>query len=178
MQMNTMFEYFFSDGSYRVNSIDLEYLNDKVLIDYTGKNLHLRFQGEEFVFDLEQGDLGDFWQGFKLSDGTELDLNFYQDDRDEKPAVSIYGVVDGRIDFADSVSIVEVSTDGDIDNYFGPSIKEVAEEPFSFEGVAKDLKNGETGFWTDGIIIKGDNERHSAFMLVSGKKYKVTIEEL
>lgn len=47
-----------------------------------------------------------------------------------------------------------------------------------FEGEATDFKNGHTGLWTDGIAIEGDNEPNAAFYFESGKKYRITAEEI
>lgn len=48
----------------------------------------------------------------------------------------------------------------------------------SFEAEAKDISNGNTAFWTDGVSVDCDYEKHAAFYLKSGKKYRATIEEV
>ena len=58
------------------------------------------------------------------------------------------------------------------------SVTDITTDTFSFTGTAKDLENGHTGLWTDGVMIDCDNERNMAYMFVAGKKYKISIEEV
>lgn len=55
---------------------------------------------------------------------------------------------------------------------------EPSASPFGFEAVAVTLENGEVGVWTDGIGIYSDQEPFCAYRIKSGKKYKVTIQEV
>jgi hypothetical protein len=62
-------------------------------INYTDKKLHILFNGETHVFDLTEGDLPDYWNGFITKDGREWDVNFFQEDEFCEPSVSVYPAV-------------------------------------------------------------------------------------
>jgi GH15 family glucan-1,4-alpha-glucosidase len=46
-----------------------------------------------------------------------------------------------------------------------------------FEGIAKDI-NGHIGLISDGILIDCDNQPHTDFHMISGEKYRATIEKI
>lgn len=98
-------------------------MKDKFSIDYDKKELVIAFEGETFTFDLTEGDTGEFWHSFTMKDGTIKDINFYQEDYDETPSVSIYGVEedeDGKllINTNDEILIQEHTVQGNPFNYF------------------------------------------------------------
>lgn len=45
----------------------------------------------------------------------------------------------------------------------------------SFDAVAKDQANGDTAVWTDGVALSSDNDRHCAYKLEDGARYKVVL---
>jgi hypothetical protein len=90
---------------------------DKFHIDYDKRTLVIVFEKRVHAFNLIDGDVGDFWHSLVTSDGTEKDVNFYQEEGEE-PSVSIYGVEDGLINTNDSISIPKGEVVGDPSNYF------------------------------------------------------------
>jgi hypothetical protein len=66
-------------------------MENKFVVDYDNKVLTLHYQDQIFMFDLNAGDVADFWHGFQLKDGTELDVNFHQEDADDVPFCEIWG---------------------------------------------------------------------------------------
>jgi hypothetical protein len=88
----------------------------KAIIDYTEKTLSIEVDGQEFNFDLNNGDTGDFWNSFEVN-GITRDINFAQESPEQKPSVAIYGVKDGQIDMDDEQSL-EVEIEGDPYSYF------------------------------------------------------------
>jgi hypothetical protein len=67
-------------------------MENKFVVDYDNKVLTLYYQDQIFMFDLNAGDTGDFWHGFQLKDGTELDVNFHQESSNDEPYCEIWGV--------------------------------------------------------------------------------------
>ena len=92
------------------------------VLDYDKKTLQLNFEGESFNFDLNDGDVGDFWHSFTTRDGLLKDINFHQDNENEEPSIGVYGVVevDGElsVDTSDSIYITEHTKVGNALNYF------------------------------------------------------------
>jgi len=93
------------------------------IVDYNKKALYLNYRGQIFSFDLNKGDVGDFWHGFKTKEGIEFDLNFIQETTKDDPYINIwdtrYDIDDDAFytcdcieDFAPSQLI------GDANNYF------------------------------------------------------------
>jgi hypothetical protein len=62
-------------------------------VDYDARVVDIVFKGEAFQFDLTEGDVGDFWSGFVMKDGSEWDVNFYQEDETMNPSTSVYPAV-------------------------------------------------------------------------------------
>jgi hypothetical protein len=92
-------------------------------VDYTKKTVTLHYNGEEFVFDLNEGDVGDFWYSFTTKAGIIKDVNFYQEDVGEQPSFSVYGVKKSKrgllIDTSDGEHIKDFKQVGDPSIYFG-----------------------------------------------------------
>lgn len=65
-------------------------MENKFVVDYDNKVLTLHYQDQIFMFDLNSGDTGDFWHGFELKDGTELDVNFHQESDKDEPYCEIW----------------------------------------------------------------------------------------
>lgn len=98
-------------------------MDNRFIVDYNTKMLIVLFDKEAFTFDLSDGDTGDFWNSFTQSNGTIKDINFYQDNENEVPSVSIYGVKSNGlgelfIDTNDEILLTEHIILGDILNYF------------------------------------------------------------
>jgi hypothetical protein len=54
---------------------------------------------------------------------------------------------------------------------------------FEFVSVAKPVRDGkpgkgEVGVWVDGVGLFSDNDQFCAFMLVPGREYRITVEEV
>ena len=109
-------------------------MEKKFVIDYDNKVLTLYYQDHIFMFDLSMGDVGDFWHGFVLKNGTELEVNFHQEDANQEPSCEIWGLEylltwgkdDSRqydMQQIDCIDICEIL--GNPINYFG-------EQPISF----------------------------------------------
>ena len=67
-------------------------MEKKFVVDYDNKVLTLYYQDQIFMFDLNAGDVSDFWHGFQLKNGTELDVNFHQEDANQEPYCEIWGL--------------------------------------------------------------------------------------
>ena len=67
-------------------------MEKKFVVDYDNKVLTLYYQDQIFLFDLNVGDIGDFWHSFKLKDGNELDVNFHQESAKDEPYCEIWGI--------------------------------------------------------------------------------------
>ena len=91
-------------------------------INYTDKKLHILFNGETHVFDLTEGDLPDYWNGFVTKDGREWDVNFFQEDEFCEPSVSVYPavLVDGEyeINTSEEHSLQMIAQTGTAKEYF------------------------------------------------------------
>ena len=104
--------------------IKLKNMEKKFVVDYDNKVLTLYYQDQIFMFDLNMGDVGDFWHGFVLKDGTQLDVCFHQEDSNQEPSCEIWDTAldneDGKyyinheIDCIDNCEIL-----GNPINYFG-----------------------------------------------------------
>lgn len=92
-------------------------------INYNSKTLVVNFEGETFTFDLNDGDIGDFWHSFTTKNGVVKDVNFSQEDVDEVPSLSIYGVKENEegqilIDTSDEIYVEEYTQVGNQYSYF------------------------------------------------------------
>lgn len=93
------------------------------IINYDEKTITLFFRYQTFVFDLTQGDIGEFWYGFETHDGEVYDVNFGQESAEDIPSVSVYGTLveeDGElsIDSDNRFDIDIKELIGDANNYF------------------------------------------------------------
>jgi len=101
---------------------------NKFTIDYDKKILTIFFENEVFVLNLNDGDVGDFWNTLTnkktnwWTSGIVKDVNFHQEDKQQEPTVCLYGVKDGEIDTSDEIVISEHICIGNPDNYFGVDI--------------------------------------------------------
>lgn len=94
-------------------------------VDYATKTLSIAFAEGNYWFDLTQGDIGDFWDGFVTSDGKEWDINFHQEDETCEPTVEVYPAVwvgdeNGSydIDTNNGVLLSCVAQSGNAEEYF------------------------------------------------------------
>jgi len=103
---------------------------NKFKVDYDKKTLELEFEGEQFSWDLNEGDVGDFWHTFTKSDGTMKDINFHQEDENQTPSLAVYGLKKDKeskkdnlsIDMDDETLIEVCETVGNPINYFGAEV--------------------------------------------------------
>jgi hypothetical protein len=58
-------------------------------IDYDKLCVYLIYDGEDYAFNLTNGDIGDYWDSF-FHNGQMYDINFYQEDSDSNPFLSVY----------------------------------------------------------------------------------------
>lgn len=114
-------------------------------INYTDKLLCVTFNGEFHKFDLTQGDLSDFWQGFETKDGRNWDVNFHQEDETCEPNASVFEakMEDGHweIDTSVEYSLECIGTTGNAKDYFEvlPPIHYKVEEQLSLKLVKQNL---------------------------------------
>lgn len=96
---------------------------NRYTVNYSKKTLVLHFEGEKFTWDLNDGDVGDFWHSFTTKKGVIKDINFSQEDAGETPNLSVYGVKKSKggllIDTSDEIYIKNFKQVGNPDNYFG-----------------------------------------------------------
>jgi hypothetical protein len=96
---------------------------DSYVVDYNYRKLTINFEGETFTFDLNEGDIGDFWHSLTTKDGVIKDVNFSQEDENEVPNLSLYGVKENDkgellIDTSDEIYIEEYTQIGNQYSYF------------------------------------------------------------
>ena len=69
--------------------------NNTATLDCNTKLITFCFQNELFIVDITEGDLSDSWNSITKSNGEVFDFNFsWEDDKDCKPSLSIYGLED------------------------------------------------------------------------------------
>ncbi len=92
-------------------------------IDYDKKTIDLFYGNEKFTFDLNEGDVGDYWNSFTTKDSVVKDINFYQEDESiESPLISIYDIdSDGYIDTTYEYVVECKHKRGNPQNYFNPT---------------------------------------------------------
>jgi hypothetical protein len=89
------------------------------IVYYDEKIVDLDYNDEKFSFNLNDGDVGDFWDSFTTKDGVLKDINFYQEDSSIKPSLSVYDVDDDGYIITTYEEVLECSSVyGDPDNYF------------------------------------------------------------
>jgi hypothetical protein len=99
-------------------------MENKIVVDYDKKIVDLHYEGEVFNFNLNDGDIGDFWHSFTDKNNVTKDINFSQEDAEQQPGLSIYGLKDDgsgylSIDTSDEVYISNFEQVGNPENYFG-----------------------------------------------------------
>ena len=89
------------------------------IVDYDNFKLYLKYNGEMHVWDLNDGDIGDFWHSFKDKHKTLRDINFHVDESGELDAsLMVYDIDDtGYIITEVWEDIPMLKADGDIKNY-------------------------------------------------------------
>ena len=107
-------------------------MENKYTVDYDKKIVTLHFDGEIFNFNLNEGDVGDFWHSFTTKAGIIKDVNFYREDAGEVPNFSVYGVKKSKggflIDTSDEIYISNFEQVGNPVNYFGEDGEEISED--------------------------------------------------
>ena len=96
---------------------------DKYIVDYDHKLLTISFEGETFHFNLNDGDIGDFWHSLTTKNGVIKDVNFSQEDENEVPNLSLYGVKENDegellIDTSDEIYVENYTQVGNPKTYF------------------------------------------------------------
>jgi len=100
-------------------------MENKFVVDYDKKIVTLHYRGEAFEFDLNEGDVGDFWSTFTDSKNVIRDINFHQEDANESANLSVYPVNDEGgelvVDTSEATAEHLSSTEliGNPANYFG-----------------------------------------------------------
>lgn len=88
------------------------------IINYNTRELTLSYNGYTYLFDLNDGDIGDYWNSFEHN-GETFDINFSQENEHQFPTLSLYHLdKDGYIDMNNSEQIKFGGFIGDIKNYF------------------------------------------------------------
>ena len=97
-------------------------MKNYAIINYEAKELYLYFKGQEFTFDLTEGDIGEFWYGFETHDGEVYDVNYGEEVGEDNAGVCVYGTIeqDGTIliDTSNCTDIEIKDKMGDPSNYF------------------------------------------------------------
>lgn len=76
------------------------------VVNYLDKTITLEYNDERFTFNLNDGDVGDFWDSFTDKHGILRDVNFYQEDKDSPAMLATYLIDDkNQIDFSSEESI-------------------------------------------------------------------------
>lgn len=99
-------------------------MENKIVVDYDKKIVDLHYEGEVFSFNLNEGDVGDFWHSFTDKNNVTKDINFHQEDAEQNPGLSVYGLKDDgsgylTVDTSDEVYISNFEQVGNPVNYFG-----------------------------------------------------------
>lgn len=99
-------------------------MKNHAIVNYDTKELSLFFKGDKFVFNLNEGDIGEFWYGFKTEEGKIYDVN-YGNAEGQDDSVIVYSTImesDGflSIDMENYEHIEISSRIGDENNYLNP----------------------------------------------------------
>ena len=75
---------------------ELTLKNNQGILNLTEKKIYFKFNDENFVMDLTEGDLPDSWNSFTTKDGVVRDLNFHWEGYSEGsvPNLTIYELRD------------------------------------------------------------------------------------
>ena len=91
-------------------------------IDYDKRCLYLTYNGEDYSFHLDNGDIGDYWYSF--GDEKQMyDINFHQESSECNPSLEVYkckGIGNNlwEIDMTKYEIIPLQSFEGNPNNYF------------------------------------------------------------
>lgn len=135
-------------------------------VNYDKKEITLNFEGEKFKWNLNDGDIGDFWHSFTDKKGIVRDINFHQESETEIPCLSVYGLIYNEkeksyfINTADEKLIELNEKIGNPINYFGCENSGIE---FEIESDAKTCDNcGSTnGYNNSSDEFQCDNCGHS-----------------
>lgn len=93
------------------------------ILNYDKKEIVLTWRGEKFVFNLNDGDIGDYWNSLTHSSGLQKDVNFHQEEGEE-PNFEIWNLIedeDGQLQIDTDEEYIECAyTEGTQSNYFNP----------------------------------------------------------
>ena len=136
-------------------------MENKYTVDYDKKIVTLHFDGEIFNFNLNEGDVGDFWHSFTTKAGIIKDVNFYQEDAGEVPNFSVYGVKKSKggflIDTSDEIYISNFEQVGNPVNYFGEDGEEISEARWF--GPLDDLQDTYPEISISGMLVNAHLQR-------------------
>lgn len=97
-------------------------MKNSFLVNYDTKELTLHFKGDTFSWNLNDGDVGEFWHSFETTKGVVKDINFHQEDENDIPTFAVYGVTKDDEGFdqinTDDEIIVKGKAIGNPMNYF------------------------------------------------------------
>ena len=65
------------------------YAENKFIVDYSTDHLYLFFLGNDYHFDLNEGDAGDYWTSFEY-EGKGYDINLYVATELDYPQLTVY----------------------------------------------------------------------------------------
>lgn len=88
-------------------------------IDYSKKTLKLVFDNETYNFDLNEGDIGDYWNSFTHKNKL-YDVNFHKEGIGTQSYVCTYEVDKGSILWSTKKSIKLLNIEGDEFSYLYP----------------------------------------------------------
>lgn len=74
-------------------------------INYDTKIITLHFEGQDFEFNLDEGDVGDMWNSFSDKNDVCRDINFSQEDETQKPMLSVYDLKEEPVSLTQTVDL-------------------------------------------------------------------------
>jgi hypothetical protein len=92
-------------------------MKNSFIINYNLNTITLKFNGQFFTFDLNDGDVGDYWNSFEINENM-MDVNFYQETKNETPSLTVYPLIKKTIDTKNGISIPLDKKVGNPDKYF------------------------------------------------------------
>lgn len=92
------------------------------VVNYDDRKLILYYEGGRYDFNLNDGDVGDFWNSF-TADNQVYDINFHQEDAYSIPSLSVYKCGKNEFDeweimMSDYETIPNLLYGGDSKKYF------------------------------------------------------------
>lgn len=72
--------------------------NNQGILNLTEKKVFFKFNDEDFIMDLTEGDLHDSWNSFTTKDDVTRDLNFHWEgfSQNHKPSLTVYELRDNE----------------------------------------------------------------------------------